>query len=75
MKNSKDNPKENFNNSIFLTYLMKKEDILILNQLVLSLEDSFDMLKKSYENKNVEKFNKSKKFILQAQKEISKILS
>ena len=75
MKNSKDNPKENFNNSIFLTYLMKKEDILILNQLILSLEDSFDMLKKSYENKNVEKFNKSKKFILQAQKEISKILS
>lgn len=75
MKNSKDNPKENFNNSIFLTYLMKKEDILILNQLVLSLEDSFDMLKKSYENKNAEKFNKSKKFILQAQKEISKILS
>ena len=75
MKNSKDNPKENFNNSIFLTYLMKKEDILILNQLVLSLEDSFDMLKKSYENKNVEKFNRSKKFILQAQKEISKILN
>ena len=48
---------------------MKKEDILILNQLILSLEDNFDMLEKSYENKDAEKF------ILQAQKELSKILS
>ena len=68
MKNSKNNPKENFNNSIFLTYLMKKEDILILNQLILNLEDSFDMLKKSYENKNVEKFNKSKNLFFRLKK-------
>ena len=54
---------------------MKREDILILNQLIFSLEDNFEMLKKPYEDKNAEKFNKSKKFILQAQKEISKILS
>ncbi len=54
---------------------MEKEDVLILNQLVLSIDDNFEMLKKSYEDKDTERFNKSKKFILQAQKEISKILN
>ena len=54
---------------------MEKEDILVLNQLVLGLEDNFDMLKESYENRNTEKFNECKKLILQFQKEISKILS
>jgi len=54
---------------------MEKEDVLVLNQLVLSLDDNFDILKESYEGGNTEMFNKSKKLILQAQKEISKILN
>jgi len=55
--------------------MIEKEVILVLNQLVFSLEENFEILEKAYEEKNSEKFDKSKKLILQAQKEISNILS
>jgi len=53
---------------------MKKEDIPFLNQLVKSLEESELKLEKAYEKKDYEKFSKSKKFMLEIQKQISEII-
>lgn len=54
--------------------IFRKEDIPFLNQLVKSLEESELKLEKAYEKKDYENFNKSKKFILQIQKQISEII-
>ncbi len=51
-----------------------KEDIPFLNQLVKSLEESELKLEKAYEKKDYENFTKSKKFMLQIQKQISEII-
>jgi hypothetical protein len=53
---------------------MKKEDIPFLNQLVKSLEEAESKLEKTYEKKNYEEFNKSKKFMLKIQRQISEVI-
>ena len=53
---------------------MKKEEMQFLNQLVKSLEDAEKNLRTSYEKKDYEKFNQSKKIMLKIQKEISDII-
>jgi hypothetical protein len=53
---------------------MKKEDILFLNQLIASLEESERNLERAYERRNYEKFNKSKKIMLKIQNEIFNII-
>ena len=53
---------------------MKKEDIPFLNQLVKSLEEAESKLEKAYEKKNYEEFNKSKKFMLKVQKQVSEVI-
>jgi len=54
--------------------MIKKEDIPFLNQLVKALEESGLKLEKSYEKKDYENFNKSKKFMLKIQKQISEMI-
>lgn len=51
-----------------------KEDIPFLNQLVKSLEEAELKLEEAYEKKDYEKFNKSKKFMLEIQKQISEAI-
>lgn len=51
-----------------------KEDVSFLNQLVKSLEEALVKLEESYEKKDYENFNMSKKFILQIQNKISEII-
>lgn len=46
------------------------EQISLLNQLVKTLEDSFEKLNKSYEKKDPENFNKSKAILVQTQRRI-----
>lgn len=53
---------------------MEKEDISFLNQLVTSLEEARLKLEESYNKKDHEKFNKSRKLVLELQKKISEIL-
>lgn len=53
---------------------MNKEEIQFLNQLVKSLEDAEKNFRKSYEKKDYDKFNQSKKIMLRIQKEISEII-
>jgi len=53
---------------------MRKEETQFLNQLVKSLEDAEKNLRKSYEKRDYEKFNQSKKIMLKIQKEISEII-
>lgn len=53
---------------------MKKEEILFLNQLIRALEDSEKSLEKSYEKRDYEGFNKSKRIMLRIQNEISNII-
>ena len=50
---------------------MKKEEIIYLKQLFGILGNKIDILKKTYEDKNEEKFNKIKKEIIETQKKIS----
>ncbi len=54
--------------------MIKQEDIPFLNQLVKSLEETELKLEKAYEKKDQEHFNKSKKFMLQIQKQIFEII-
>ena len=54
--------------------LFKKEEISFLNQIIRSMEDAEIVLEKSFEKRNYEKFNSSKKFLLEAQKKISVLL-
>lgn len=57
-----------------LFFDMKKEEIQFLNQLVKSLEDAERNFRKSYEKRDYDKFNKSKKMIIRIQKEISEMI-
>jgi hypothetical protein len=51
--------------------MMKKEDILFLNQLIKSLGEAEEVLEKDYEKRNYEEFSKAKKIMLRIQKGIS----
>ena len=53
---------------------MKKEGVELLGQVIKSLEEASDMLDESYRQSDFQKFNKTKKFILQIQNKISEIL-
>lgn len=53
---------------------MKREEILFLSQLVKSLVEAERNLEKTYEKRNYTDFNKSKKIMLEIQKEISNII-
>ncbi len=53
---------------------MKKEEVLFLNQLTKSLEEAGKNLEKSYQKRDYESFNKSKKIMLRIQKEISNMI-
>ena len=54
---------------------MKKEDIPVLNQLIVSLEGAENKLEKAYEEKDSQSFNNLKKMILQIQGRIQEVLS
>ncbi|MBA7683810.1 hypothetical protein ES703_92195 [subsurface metagenome] len=51
-----------------------REDISFLNQLVETLEEAGLKLEDAYNKKDYENFNKSKKLMIQLQKEISEII-
>jgi len=53
---------------------MEKEEVLFLNQLVKALEESEKDLEKSFERKNNNRFNNSKRVMLKVQKEIAEII-
>lgn len=53
---------------------MKKEDISFLVQLVEALEDSERKLEEAYKNRDVENFNKIKRFMLEMQGQIESTL-
>ena len=53
---------------------MKKEDMPLLIKLVKTLEDSLNQFEKAYQEKDTPKFNKSKKDIIQTQRQISEIV-
>ncbi len=53
---------------------MKKEDAVFLNHLIKSLEESAKNLEQAYKKTDYDKFNKSKKEILQMQEEIGNII-
>jgi len=55
--------------------MIKKEDIIFLNQLVDALGESELKLEESYNEKNYEKFNNIKKLIMEIQKKISGVLN
>lgn len=51
-----------------------KDDASILNQLIMSLEESESKLEAYYEKKDYDNFNKAKKFILILSKKISEVI-
>lgn len=53
---------------------MKKEDVELLGHIIKSLEEASDVLDESYNKNDFQKFNKTKKLILQIQDEISGII-
>ena len=53
---------------------MKKEDIPLLGQIIDAVEEAELDLERYYEEKNHEKFNKSRKFILYMHNKIYEIL-
>ena len=53
---------------------MKKDDIAILSQLIKTLEETESKLEEAYNKKDSEGFNKSKKFMLGIQNQISNVL-
>lgn len=53
--------------------MIKEDNISLLNQLVETLESSFEEFKRAYEKKDSENFNKQKKIIIQTQRKISEI--
>ena len=53
--------------------MIKEDNISLLNQLVGTLESSFEEFKKAHEKKDSENFNKQKKIIIQTQRKISEI--
>jgi len=55
--------------------MIKKEDIMFLNQLVHTLEEAELKLEESYNEKNYENFNNMKKLIMEIQNKISGVLN
>jgi hypothetical protein len=53
---------------------MKREEILFLNQLIKSLAEAEEKFEFSYEKRDSENFNKSKKVMLLLQEEIANII-
>jgi hypothetical protein len=53
---------------------MENNKVLLLLQLINSLNGNFEVLEKSYNNQNKEDFDNSKKAILEIQKRINFIL-
>ena len=53
---------------------MKRDDIPVLNQLIESLGATASNLEESYNKKDSESFNKSRKFMLQIQQKISEVI-
>lgn len=54
--------------------IFDKEEFTFLSQLAKSLEEAESKLEQAYEERDYEKFNRLKKFILQIQKKISEII-
>lgn len=54
--------------------MIKESDISFLNQLVKTLEDSFNKLEKAYNKKDSENFNKLKKIVVQTQGKILEVI-
>lgn len=50
--------------------MIKEGDLSVLNQLIKNLEDSYAKLKKFYDKKDSENFNKIKIEIIKSQREI-----
>ena len=53
---------------------MKKEEILLLNQLIKAMVEATKLLEKSYKEKKTKEFNEMKKTMLNLQKEIASII-
>ena len=53
---------------------MKRGSVIVLNQMIKSLEEAGVKLEQSYKSQNVNDFEKSKKLILQLQKQINEVL-
>jgi|WetSurMetagenome_2_1015567.scaffolds.fasta_scaffold303372_2 hypothetical protein len=53
---------------------MKKEEILVLNQLIKSMMEAAKILEKAYNDKKADEFNKAKKTMLALQKEIANMI-
>lgn len=53
---------------------MKKEDIIFLNQMISSLEESEKKLEREYKKKDHTQFEKIRNSMIQIQKEISEII-
>jgi len=51
--------------------MLKEGDIPILNQIIKSLEESFNRMEEAQRKKDPEKFNEAKKLLLQTQKRLS----
>jgi len=54
--------------------MIKKEEIVFLNQLINTLGEAELKLEEAYDEENYENFNNVKKLIMQIQKKISKIV-
>ena len=50
------------------------EQISLLNQLLKTVEDSFEKLKRAYEKSDAENFNKLKAVLVQTQRRISEVV-
>ena len=55
--------------------MIKKEDLMFLNQLVKTLEEAELKLEEAYDEKNYEDFNNVKKLMINVQKKISEVLN
>jgi exonuclease VII small subunit len=53
---------------------MIEKDMPFLNQLIQSLEETQLKLEEAYNRKDIETFNKTKKFMMQIQEKISEII-
>ena len=54
--------------------MLEKEEIRILSQYINALEEASNKLEEAYFQKNIENFNKIKKFILEIQSKIDLML-
>ncbi len=53
---------------------MKKEGVILLEQMIKSLEEANDILDEAFQKNDAQKFNSAKKLILQIQNKISEII-